>query len=58
LPELIRQSAEYARAWQRHGLPGEYLPLARHDHFSILEELAQPDGKILEALGALARQRR
>ncbi len=57
LPELVRQSEEYARAWQRHGLPGEYLPVARHDHFSILEELAQPKGKILEAIGALARKR-
>ncbi len=57
LPELIRQSEEYARAWQQHGLSGEYLPLARHDHFSILEELARPTGKILGALGALARKR-
>src|SRR3989442_550911 len=57
LPELIRQSEEYARTWQQHGLSGEYLPLARHDHFSILEELARPTGKILGALGALARKR-
>jgi arylformamidase len=57
LPELIRQSEEYARAWQQHDLPGEYLPLARHDHFSILEELARPEGKILGALGGLARRR-
>jgi len=57
LPELIRQSEEYARAWQQHGLPGEYLPVARHDHFSILEELARPTGKILGALGALSRKR-
>src|SRR5207247_1668899 len=56
-PELIRQSEEYARAWQQHGLPGEYLPVARHDHFSILEELARPTGKILGALGALSRKR-
>src|SRR3989442_127627 len=40
LPELIRQSEEYARAWQQHGLSGEYLPLARHDHFSIREQPA------------------
>jgi arylformamidase len=57
LPELIRQSEEYARAWQRHGLSGQYRPVARHDHFSILEELAQPKGKILEALGELAGKR-
>ncbi len=57
LPELIRQSEEYAVAWTRHGLAGRYLPLAGHDHFSILEELARPDGAILAALTELARQR-
>ncbi|HKZ08772.1 MAG TPA: alpha/beta hydrolase [Methylomirabilota bacterium] len=55
LPELVRQSAEYAEAWTKHGLPGRYLPLPRHEHFSILEELARPDGAILAALGELAR---
>jgi arylformamidase len=54
LPELIRQSDEYWSAWQRHGLPGRYLPLAGHDHFSILEELARPDGRLVDALKRLA----
>jgi acetyl esterase/lipase len=54
LPELIRQSEDYAAAWQRRGLPGRYLPLPVHDHFSILEELARPDGKLLAALKAMA----
>jgi arylformamidase len=54
LPELIRQSEEYARAWQQRGLRGRYLPLAKHDHFSILEELAQPGGAILKSLKELA----
>lgn len=58
LPELIRQSQNYAAAWQRHGLPGRYLPLAGHEHFSILEELARPDGAILAALKELAGQSR
>ncbi len=53
LPELIRQSEDYAAAWNRHGLAGRYLPVVGHDHFSILEELARPDGAILEALKAL-----
>ena len=43
-------SQEYAAAWQAHGLRGRYLPVPKHDHFSILEELAQPNGAILEAL--------
>ena len=54
LPELIRQSEEYAAAWQRRGLPGRYLPIAGHDHFSILEELARPEGKLLAALKEMA----
>ena len=55
LPELVRQSEEFAEAWRRRPLPGSYLPVARHDHFSILEELARPNGAILEALKELAR---
>jgi acetyl esterase/lipase len=55
LPELIRQSNEYAAAWLRTGLRGRYLPLPRHEHFSILEELARPGGAILGALTELAR---
>jgi arylformamidase len=54
LPELIRQSAEYAEARQERGLPGRYLPVDKHDHFSILEELARPDGKLFAALKTLA----
>jgi acetyl esterase/lipase len=50
LPELVRQSEAYATAWTASGLAGSYLPLAGHDHFSILEELAQPDGKLTQAL--------
>jgi acetyl esterase/lipase len=53
LPELVRQSEAYATAWTASGLAGSYLPLAGHDHFSILEELAQPDGKLTQALRGL-----
>ena len=53
LPELIRQSDEFATAWQKRGLPGRYVPLAGHDHFSIVDELARPDGCLLAALRAL-----
>jgi arylformamidase len=54
LPELIRQSEEYAAAWTKKGLRGRYLPVPKHDHFSILEELAQPNGAILGALKEIA----
>ncbi|MSO76924.1 MAG: alpha/beta hydrolase [Alphaproteobacteria bacterium] len=50
LPELVRQSKDYAEAWVGKGLPGRYLALAGHDHFSILEELAEPDGLLTKAL--------
>src|SRR5215467_13744629 len=42
LPELVRQSEEYAAAWTAHGRRGRFLPVSAHDHFSILEELARP----------------
>jgi acetyl esterase/lipase len=47
LPELQRQSHLYANALENARLE----PLAGHDHFTILEELAAPDGR----LTALAR---
>ena len=54
LPELVRQSEEFAAAWRSCGLPGRYLPVAGRDHFTILEELARPDGMVLRALQELA----
>jgi arylformamidase len=50
LPELVRQSKEYAEAWTKKGLKGRYLPLPGHEHFSILEEFASPNGKLTAAL--------
>ena len=55
LPELVRQSEEFADAWRRRGLRGSYLGVPKHDHFSILEELASPTCAILGALKAMAR---
>jgi acetyl esterase/lipase len=55
LPELIRQSEEYWAAWRGHGLAGQYLPLLAHEHFSILEELARPSGRLFAAFSALAQ---
>ena len=54
LPELIRQSEEYWAAWHAKGLPGEYIPLPGHEHFSILEDLASPSGRLMAALKKLA----
>ena len=42
LPEMQRQSEDYARALKNARLE----PLAGHDHFTILEELASPSGRL------------
>lgn len=54
LPELQRQSAEYAAAMQAAGLPVQFLPLAGCDHFTILDALSAPDGALCRALSELA----
>jgi len=46
LPELRRQSEEFAAARAAAGLPGRVAPLDGLDHFSILEELAAPGGSV------------
>jgi arylformamidase len=50
LPELCRQSIDYAQAWVERGLPGHLLPVDGADHFTILEALASPDGPLMQAL--------
>ncbi|HUQ24438.1 MAG TPA: alpha/beta hydrolase [Burkholderiales bacterium] len=52
LPELRRQSEEYAKAVKQAKL----LALPNHDHFTILEELASPDGVLTREVLQLARQ--
>jgi arylformamidase len=53
LSELRSQTGEYAAACRAAGHPVEELSTPRHDHFSILEELARPDGRILAAVTEL-----
>lgn len=54
LPELRRQSIEYAQAWAERGLPGHLLPVDGANHFTILETLADPDGALTQALLEMA----
>jgi arylformamidase len=54
LPELCRQSIDYAKAWTEHSLPGRLLPVEDADHFSILESLADADGSLTRALVEMA----
>lgn len=56
LPELQRQSRDYHAARKAARLPSGLLPLAGHDHFSILEELATPNGALCEAVISLSEK--
>ena len=50
LPELCRQSIEYAAAWTKQNLPGCLLPIDGANHFTILEALADAEGALTRAL--------
>jgi arylformamidase len=50
LPELCRQSIEYAQAWVERGLAGHLLPVDGANHFTIMETLARPDGELMRAV--------
>ena len=54
LPEMQRQSLDYAAHADRHGKPVTCLPQAGNDHFSIIEELASPKGRLARACAELA----
>jgi len=49
LPELQRQSEDYAKVARGAKLE----PLAGHDHFSVLEELASPSGQLTQMVRRL-----
>jgi arylformamidase len=50
LPELRRQSRDFAAAWVARGLPGSFRETPGRHHFSVLEELARPGGILTRAL--------
>ena len=56
LPELQRQSHDYAVAAQARGLPVRLSVLPGHHHFSIMDEIARPDGALARDLRALIAQ--
>jgi len=53
LPELQRQSEEYAAARAGAGLPGRVVRVPGCDHFSIMEELAKPSGALMQLVREL-----
>jgi arylformamidase len=50
LPELVRHSSDYAHACKAHGEQVVYLPVPECTHFSVLDDLASPDGVQMNAL--------
>ena len=54
LPELQRQSADYAAAWRNHGLACELRKLPNCHHYAALEQLASPQGELALALETLS----
>ncbi len=46
LPLLRKQTADFAAHRAAHGLPLTYEEIADADHFSIMDELASPSGRI------------
>ena len=55
LPELKRQSQDYATAARSRGLPVNLTTLPGHHHFSILDELSSPEGALTHALLKLVK---
>jgi acetyl esterase/lipase len=53
LPEMQRQSQAYHQARIDHGLPSRLLPLDPHNHFSIMDELSAPQGRLTGAVNDL-----
>ena len=50
LPELVRQTGDYAARLREGGETVAEIPAAGHDHFTVLETIAVPDGPALEAV--------
>jgi len=55
LPELQRQSRDYAAAAAQRGFPVRLSVLAGHNHFSIMDELCRPEGALVGHLRELIR---
>lgn len=50
LPELVRQSREYAQACEAAKQHVTYVPVPGANHFSVLEDLVRPSGLLMSAL--------
>lgn len=50
LPELRRQSQEFAAARKRAGLPGRFVEVRDRNHFTLLDEFASPQSALTNLL--------
>jgi len=55
LPRMRRQSAEFARIRAEQGRPGGFHELPGEDHFTIMEQLASPEGRLTTLVRDLCR---
>ena len=55
LPELRRQSAEFAMHRTEEDIPGSFNLLTNHNHFTILGELENPEGSLTQLLVQLIK---
>ncbi|OMG69566.1 hypothetical protein BW685_31925 [Burkholderia ubonensis] len=53
LPVPVRHSDDYAAACVAAGEPVELVHVPDCTHFSVLDDLARPDGRLLQALSTL-----
>lgn len=50
LSEMQRQTTDFAAYRKKCGTPGSYFNLAGLNHYTVLDELGQPNGKILASI--------
>lgn len=53
--EFIRQSLEIASAWSKAGVKAECVVVPGANHFTIVEELVNPDSAMVARIAAMAR---
>jgi hypothetical protein len=56
LPEMLRQTGDYHAAWMAQGLPGRQAVLSGVDHFTIMDEMAAPGGRLTSAILELCQR--
>ncbi len=56
LPLLRQQTADFAAHRARHGLPVSYEEIPGADHFSILDEMISPQGRITTLIRQLVER--